>query len=391
MTAPAVNAPMTQLPHVQSGNLATDLSRAGGSFLQGLQEERARTRQEALANAMLKWRQTEAEANLARYNQPQPGTLSHVVVSTPMGLRHGVLNEQMNRIELSSLGDAEAPAPETQYMYPTEGGGVGALPRTVRPSAPAPGTGVQTPQAPSAMPANMAPGTKPRDVAPTILTAEGQNGPAIYRAPRRGGVATPVVTAGTPATDGQPAQPGTSLQPRPQHFEVEKAQFAANMSRAGHGMNHIAETNPQVVDEVVTRLNSQAIVGALPVVGASAAEVLRSAQAIGLSLEAAKYLAHLYTFIGFAVPELVGKQMTIVEMRQQLAMFVPLLGEPEEARAIKRGNIEFRVRSAMAASGTGWNRIMADSASAAGIPQEFGGTLMDPTPPKPSRYGYTRP
>lgn len=342
MTAPV------RLPHVSSGNLLTDVSTAGAALAQGLQAENTRRREDAMKEALLAVQQLNAQAALQRALRGERP--AHIIAQTPEGLRHAFADPFSGKTNITDVA-----APESQYFFQTETPegalGIGAVSRN-RPGTPA--TSVPMPS-----------GQQPRDVAPVPMTVETPQGPQVVRVPRREGPATPVAT-----------QSGETLQPRAQQFEVEKAQFAVNMKRAAAGMENVVNTTPQAVDEAVQRLNVQGVLQSLPVIGAPAGEIAQRAIALGISPEAANWLANFYTFIGFAVPELAGKQMTITEMRQQIAMFAPLIGEPESARRIKRENVMFRVESAMRAAGSGMTRV--------GQPEL-------PQAPKQSKYGYTKP
>lgn|SRR5574342_71246 len=368
-----------QLRSASLGNIGLDIAKAGTGLVQGLQQERARRREEAMADALLQLKRFEAEsgrigaqASMQRANMPTYGTRPiKSVVQTPEGLRYAFTNPLTRETEITDLE-----APESQFVIPTQGPGgeltTAAISR-YRPGSPA--TAVKLP-----------PGQSPRLEAPRIVVTEGgPQGPQISSVQPRTGTSQTVTAPGQP---GQaPGTPGEPLQPRAQQFEVEKAQFAANMARAASGMEQVAMASPQAIDEVVKRQNLEAILRSLPVIGAPAGEIVRSGMAIGLSPQAANWLAQFYTFVGFAVPELAGKQMTITEMRQQTSMFVPLLGEPEEARAIKQGNVRFRVQSAIRASGSGWSRIINDPTLQSSIPAEYGGSQQVPAQ---SPYGYQK-
>ena len=337
-----MTSPFPQLPNVELGNTATDISSAVNSFAKGLQAERTRRREEAMQAAML-------QLKMQEFSHPNP------IHATEMG-EGGPRSIYRNPRDMSIVSDE--PAPNPNYYAPTNTG------PNMTPSIS--GVGRYSPLGTPATNVPLPPGTVGRDVPPVSTPTEGPTGPGISRIAPRTGVATPVVDAG-----GQP------LSPRAQQFEVEKAQFASNMSRAAHGMS---QASPQAVENVVARLNDQAILSALPVVGSTAGEVARAGIGIGLTPEEAKWLANFYTWIGFAVPELAGKQMTITEMQQQKAMFLPLWSEPEEAREVKRQNVRFRVQSSIRASGTGWTRLIGDPNVAAQIPVEYGGTQQDAAP-----------
>ena len=352
-----MTGPIPQLPHPSLGNVATDASSGIASFVQGLQAQRLQDQQMALARAL-------AEAKLfAAQKGERPFSIT---TQTPQGLRHGIMDPYSGETKLAT-GEA-ASAPESQILLPTQGNegtpGFATIPRYI-PGQPA-------------QPVSLPPGQVGRMEAPVIQTTESPKGPVNVSVQRRTGAVTPLT--------GQGGQP---LRPRAEQFEVEKAQFASNMARAAHGME---STPPGAVDRVIGRLNTQAVLSQLPVVGAPIGEVIRSAMAMGLSADEAKWLANFYTFVGFAVPEMAGKQMTITEMRQQMAMFAPLLSEPPESRQLKINNIRSRVQAAIAASGSGWQRLVNDPNVASQIPLEYGGGLLDQQPAKSqSRYGYTRP
>lgn len=313
------------LPTPSLGNLATDISGAAAGFIQGLQGEQERRRKQALAEALLQVRAAQA-------GQPN---VRGITINTPQGLRFATQNLDTGEV-IPSPSNVEAPNPNFFSVGQTPGGELTQLgiPRTT-PSG-------QTPQATQV---TLPPGQQPRDISPAVLPVETPEGPQIARVPRRTGAAEIV------------QGPGGPLQPVAKPSEIDRAQFAANMSRAAQGMEQIATARPEAVDEAVQRLNIQSVAQALPVIGAPVGEVVRSVSALGLSPEAANWLVNFHTFLGFAVPELAGKQMTIQEMRQQVAMFAPLIGEPESARRLKMENIKFRVESAMRAAGPGMERV----------------------------------
>lgn len=62
-----MTGPIPKLPHIQQGNLLTDLSQATGNFVGGLQAERDKQRQQALENALLGIRGMEAQGRLQQY------------------------------------------------------------------------------------------------------------------------------------------------------------------------------------------------------------------------------------------------------------------------------------------------------------------------------------
>src|SRR5258706_7491535 len=339
MTAPA----FPQLPNVQLGNTASDISSAVSSFAKGLQEERTKRRQEAMSEALMNLKMQE-------FLHPHP------IHDIEMG-QNGPENVWTNQNTMQEVGRSHAPNP---MFYPPTNTGPGMTPSIS-------GVGRYPPPGTQATNVPLPQGTVGRDIPPTPTPVEGPTGPSVSLIHPRTGAATPVAGAG-----------GGAITPRAQQFEVEKGQFASNMARAAHGMS---QASPQDVENVVSRLNSQAVLGALPVIGAPASEIVRSGMAVGLTPEQAKCLANFYTFVGFAVPEMAGKQMTATEMRQQTAMFAPLWNEPEEAREVKRGNVRFRVQSSIRASGSGWSRLINDPNIASQIPVEYGGTMQDVVAP----------
>lgn len=391
-----MTTPFPALPSVSLGNTPLDLSRAAASFISGQREERAQRREEAMKNALM-------QLQAMRIRPQRPFSTVSVVDGK---LVHALMDPETGETTIASGPGVEAPTSQLPINTLDEFGrpAMGVYPRYVPPASGGEVTAINPPL-----------GQSIRPPPPRVVTAEGAQGPEIFQLP-----AYPPTGGGTaqhaaPAAPGQaptqtpgqaapgsiyqhqypPGAHGTGLTPRAQEGEVTRAQFAANMARAAHGMEQQLAVNPQVVDEVIGRINSEAIARSLPVVGAPAGEVIRSAMAIGLSPAAAKWLAEFNTFVGFAVPELAGKQMTITEMRQQMAMFAPAIGEPEESKALKRQNIRFRVQSSIAASGAGWTRIMNDPNIGPQIPAEYGGTMQDVNPqqsqPRRSKYGYVRP
>ena len=349
--------PPVQVPSASRGNLALDISEAGANIAKGLQAERIRRREDAMAEAMLNLRRMQAQAAL---NQSQRRRTRGVSLMTPEGPRLGLQDLDTNETELArdDMGNT-VPVPEGQYFQVTEDEGgnlrIVGTPRNVRAGGPAPAQEVPLP-----------PGQQPRDISPAVVPVETPQGPGYARVPRRQGEATTITGAG-----------GEAITPRAQQFEVEKAQFAANMARAADGMSQVVDAKPEAVDEAIMRMNIQGVLASLPVVGSPAGEISQRAIAIGISPEAAQWLANFYTFVGFAVPEMAGKQMTITEMRQQVAMFAPLSYEPEVARRIKRENIQFRVDAAQRAAGPGAIRVGAPNPTA-------------PPPQTRSPYGYNR-
>jgi hypothetical protein len=326
------------LPTPSLGNLATDISGAAAGFIKGLQAEKERRRQEALEQALLQVKAMQAL-------KPE---LRGVTINTPEGLRFGTQNLDTGTVTPSPSNVA---APNSNFF------GVGQTPTGDLTQYSIPRT---TPvgQTPQAAPVTLPPGQQPRDVRPSPFAVETPTGPQIQAINPR--------TATSRTITGPSGQP---VQPRAQQFEVEKGQFAANMSRAAQGMERVYTNAPQAVDEAVQRLNFQGVLQSLPVIGAPAGEVAQRAIALGLSPEASEWLANFYTFMGFAVPELAGKQMTITEMRQQVAMFAPLVGEPDSGRRVKLENIRFRVESAMRAAGPGMTRVGVPETPPAHTPQ----------------------
>lgn len=350
------------LPTVSLGNVGTDISGAAAGFIKGLRGEQDRRRQMALDNALLRLKFLQA-------TKGEPSDFRIVTEATPTGLKYARVN--MLTGEKQPISDITAPMQQFFGVGETPEGNLTqySIPRTQLPGS--------TPQATQV---NLPPNQQPRDISPAVLPTETPTGPGFARVPRRHGGAE-VVTTG----DNQP------VYPRAQQFEVDKAQFAGSMARSAHAME---KTAPADIEAVVGRQNIQSVLQSLPVMGQSAGEAARSLMALGLTPAQAKWLANFNTFVGFAVPELAGKQMTITEMRQNMAMFAPLLGEPEEGRAVKRSNVRFRVGAAIRASGSGWHRLMSDPTISSQIPTEYGGTFVDPTEQsnqQQSRYGYTRP
>lgn len=350
------------LPHASLGNTESDVGSGVNTFIKGLMDQRNRQSTLALQEAL-------AQARIAAAT-PKPPRPFSITTQTPEGLRHGLMDPASGATRLAT-GEASS-APESQILLPTQnqGGipGYATIPRYI-PGQPA--KAVPLPQ-----------GQVGRMEAPVIQPVETPSGPGFASIQRR--------TGGVDMVGGGGSQSGGMLQPRAQQFEVEKAQFAANMARAAHAME---STDPASVERVVGRQNLAGILQTLPVVGAPAGEAARALMAMGLEPNEAKWLANFNTFLGFAVPELAGKQMTITEMRQQSAMFAPLLSEPEESKAVKKANVRFRVHSAVRASGSGWSRLVTDPTVVSQIPSEYGGQFQDtpePVAPKPAnKYNYT--
>lgn len=318
------------LPTVSLGNFATDISGAAAGFIKGLQAEKQRRQEQAMKEALLQVQLLRAQrpdaSDFRLVQEPQPdGTLKQVRVNMLTGERLPMADIQAPVQQFVSVGET----PEhtlTQLTTPRIAPGGGG---------PSHATQVTLPG-----------GQQPRDISPAVLPIETANGPEIARIPRRVGQAEIIHAPG-----------GAPLQPVAKPGEVNQAQFASSMFRAAEGMKQIANTAPGAVDEAVTRLNIQAILQTLPVIGAPVGEVARAVQAMGLSEEAANWLVDFHTFLGSAIPELAGKQMTITELRQYTQMFAPMLGEPVSARQAKMANIDIRVQNAMRAAGPGMTRI----------------------------------
>lgn len=352
------------LPHVDLGNAYQDTGSGINSFIKGLLDQRQRQAQLAMQDALAKAKVMEAQRGERPFS---------ITSQTPNGLEHGLMDPYSGQTKLAT--GPGAGAPESQIILPTQGAnnGVPGYATTPRYQPGQPAKPVQLPQ-----------GQVGRMEAPVIEPVETGNGPGFASIQRRTGAVDMVGGGG-----GTGSGAGGQLLPRAQQFEVEKAQFAANMSRAAKAME---SASPDVIERVVGRQNLASVLQAIPGVGGPAAETVRSLMAVGLSPDEANWLANFNTFLGFAVPELAGKQMTITEMRQQAAMFAPLMSEPEESRQTKRQNVKFRVQSAIQASGSGWNRLMADPSVSGSVPADYGGQ-QNPTPPpatKKNKYGYER-
>lgn len=346
--------PFPQLPHVQQGNLATDVSTGIAGLVAGMRDEQERRRMAALQEALLQTR-------LGAANKPERPF--HIIESTPTGPRHALSDTAGNVSPMMEGGNPVA-ALDPQYFGVNETP-EGDLTLTQTPRNARPGT------SPVASQVQQPAGQQPRDISPAVMPITDPNTgqTAIAQVDRR--------KRGTSANIVQQPGGGGPLMPQANRLDVEKAQYASNMARAAAGMERLVAKDSQVPDRVIGRLSTQAILDQLPVVGSSAAEFVRSGMALGLTPAEAQWLSHFYAFVGFAVPEIAGRQMTITEMRQQTSMYIPLTQEPEESRQVKRDNVKFRVQSAIRASGTGWARIIMDPGLKSQVPVEYGGEQVE--------------
>lgn len=353
------------LPHVELGNTENDVSGGINTFVKSMLEQRQRQSQLALQEALANAKMLEAQRGPDPFNITSQGPTGELV--------HGLMSKTTGETRVATGPAARAPESQIPIYTQSASSGVPGVATIPRYQVGQPATSVQLP-----------PGQVGRMEAPQLVPSETNQGPGFTPVQARTGQVGSPINAGSGGLPGA----GGQLQPRAQQYEVEKAQFAANMSRSAQAME---SAPPEVIANVVGRQNIASVLQTLPVIGATAAEGARSLMAAGLSPEEATWLANFNTFLGFAVPELAGKQMTITEMKQQAAMFAPLPGEPLESQQTKRDNVKFRVQSAIRASGSGWNRLMADPNVAGSLPAEYGGTMQSPAPTNThSPYGYQK-
>src|SRR3990172_10529848 len=129
-----MTAPVTQLPHLSLGNLATDLSTGGASLVKGLKEEQQRRREQAMSEALLQIGQQEANARMVAAQRPSYGSrMQFRQISTPEGLRYISIDPFSGESHLlepdeqlaAKLGTNALVPPESQFAIPTQSAATG--------------------------------------------------------------------------------------------------------------------------------------------------------------------------------------------------------------------------------------------------------------------------
>lgn len=311
-----------QIPAAARGNLALDISQAGASLAAGLQAEKARRREEAMADALMELRRMQAEAAIRRGERPflaseqlPTGKRQHVLIS-PSGdvTRPGIAAPGERPQVLPPLG------PEGQLATLTPGGEVRQLGVTARPERPFLTTEEIPPTTPGGTPSFQR----------TLISPSGE-------------VTRPGVRAPTPT--------GVQYLRRPRSFEIKAAEFAVPMAISAEGMKELQSANPQILVEIANVAAREVASLRLPLVGEGLSGVVGAARQLGLSEPAAQYLAYMAAFISARIPSRAGLQQTISEMRNVMREFLPDIGEPQSAWAIKARNMETAVETQLRAAG----------------------------------------
>src|SRR5574341_172232 len=283
-----------QIPAAARGNLALDISQAGASLAAGLQAEKARRREEAMADALMELRRMQAEAAIRRGERP-------------------------------FLASEQLPTGKRQHVLISPSGDV------TRPGIAAPGERPQVlpPLGPEGQLATLTPGGTP-SFQRTLISPSGE-------------VTRPGVRAPTPT--------GVQYLRRPRSFEIKAAEFAVPMAISAEGMKELQSANPQILVEIANVAAREVASLRLPLVGEGLSGVVGAARQLGLSEPAAQYLAYMAAFISARIPSRAGLQQTISEMRNVMREFLPDIGEPQSAWAIKARNMETAVETQLRAAG----------------------------------------
>lgn len=352
-----MTGPFPQLPSIEQGNLASDIGSAVSTFAKGLQEERARRRDDAMKQAMLMLKMKE-------FQNPKP---MHIVASTPEGLKHAFTNPRDLSTQITDIA-----APENQYFFPTEDDsgalGMAGVPRQ-RPVGSVPAQQVP-----------MQPGQQPRDVAPAIQAVETPQGQQVYRVPRREGAASPV-----------PGPGGSVLAPKAAETDLRRARDAFEMIQSKYEMGRAIQQNPRAYDEVAKYMATLDIGEGVPLTGDLLKAITNNAQSV-LSPAAAQYFSSFMNFAQARAFSRGGATLTRNEIDYALGSLAPRPFEDPQTTAMRERLIHGIISGAIAGN-QAWQRYR-EAAKQFGWNDE--GTMMNlqapnVQTPQQSRYGYRKP
>lgn len=274
MTTPA----FPQLPHVQLGNTASDISSAVSSFAQGLQAERQRRRDEAMKEAMMQ---------LQFMRLMQPDYIHQVGLDSSGNLTNQLVDKRNPLGQPINTGNAPSP----QYYFPTQDNSVGAIPRQV-PGAQAhivPGTQAQPSQ--PGQPVSQTP-IQMRDVPPVPIQIQTPQGPGTGLVDRRGHVSQPIVGQG--AQHGMlPGRPSTDDEQRARNaFDMIQGKYEMRQALASAAVGRTPQeqqVNEQnAFNEAANYISSLLASKTVPVVGPLLSAEISQGQSV-LSPAAARY------------------------------------------------------------------------------------------------------
>lgn len=379
-----MTSPFPQLPNVELGNTATDIGSAVSSFAKGLQAERARRREEALANAMM-------QMQMMKLNQPD---YRHIVSQTPEGPRHAFTDM---KTLLTNVTDQAAADP--QMMLPTQDAN-GSWNLSLAPR----NDPNRAPQAP-----NLPPNQYPRQPAPIVVpgveTSQGPRTMAVGRTPNPAGSqpqpqqglpSQAPVQAGLPQrqqpVQGQQPQgtvqqiPSGGLPTRATEGDEQRARGAFDMLQGRYEMKQAladAGQNAQNVYDEASRYIAALDIGKeIPLIGGALEAFIGSTQS-ALSPPAARYYVAFMHAAANKVFSQGGKTLTKMELNTSLVSLAPKPFQDPTTEAAQQRLWSGVIAGAMTGNNA-WIRYRDYAKSAFGYDDSFEGTVQGLTQPPPA-------
>lgn len=343
--------PLGQMPSVQFGNVASDIGSAVSSFAKGLQDERARRREEAMTNALRALQMQRAMQPMRPFQERIQG---------PNGLEYAYA-DPMNPANVLHTG-REAPNPNFISPYEDDQGNL------VMGSTPRYGNNPQTTVVPNPS------GIQPKDVPAIPQTTETPQGPQnVLVQPRSGVVRQPTL----PGQNGQPGQP---LVPKADEQDEKRAQRAFEMVHGDYEMREANKIDPQAYDDAARFAATIDVGSGVPIFGGLLEKFISQTQG-NLSPAAQRYYNGLMQMAASVAFSNGGATLTQNEIRYALSSLAPKPMEDPTATAGRSRLLHGRVM-VMTHGNNAWMRYRQ-------MAQPFGwndeeGSLVVPPPPPPS-------